>query len=285
MKHLIEFRKDRCELFVSNPKSFNGRLTMKFRLALVAVAGFGALIVFDQAMASDLLNFGTTYTITGQGFTGTGSTTADFTDTVLLSPSTQTFDAGTLQITEATTRFAGGEFVEFYISTVAGPLVANGSTSDVTFGVNLSGIQLTAPAIFHPADFYFGFATNGVANTGISVGTTGLFPLFGVEHDPNPGSIGAGQNVFYCGSVFCDNAPYAPSTTAGYDLAFSPFYKFPYAFNSDPNANGFFLGFELTATPLPGALPMFAAGLGVIGLFARRKKRKNAISQPPDPNI
>jgi hypothetical protein len=29
------------------------------------------------------------------------------------------------------------------------------------------------------------------------------------------------------------------------------------------------------ATPLPAALPLFAGGLGVMGLFARRKKRKN----------
>ena len=31
-----------------------------------------------------------------------------------------------------------------------------------------------------------------------------------------------------------------------------------------------------TATPLPAALPLFAGGLGVIGLFARRRKQKNA---------
>jgi hypothetical protein len=31
-----------------------------------------------------------------------------------------------------------------------------------------------------------------------------------------------------------------------------------------------------SATPLPAALPLFAGGLGVIGLLARRRKRKNA---------
>ena len=32
-----------------------------------------------------------------------------------------------------------------------------------------------------------------------------------------------------------------------------------------------------TATPLPAAFPLFAGGLGVIGLLARRRKRKNAV--------
>jgi hypothetical protein len=31
---------------------------------------------------------------------------------------------------------------------------------------------------------------------------------------------------------------------------------------------------DVVATPLPAALPLFAGGLGVIGLLARRKKRK-----------
>jgi hypothetical protein len=33
----------------------------------------------------------------------------------------------------------------------------------------------------------------------------------------------------------------------------------------------------VSATPLPAALPLFAGGLGMIGLFSRRRKRKNAI--------
>jgi hypothetical protein len=32
---------------------------------------------------------------------------------------------------------------------------------------------------------------------------------------------------------------------------------------------------DLTATPLPAALPLFAGGLGLMGLFAGRRKRKN----------
>jgi hypothetical protein len=33
---------------------------------------------------------------------------------------------------------------------------------------------------------------------------------------------------------------------------------------------------DLSATPLPATLPLFATGLGAMGLFGWRKKRKNA---------
>jgi len=47
-------------------------------------------------------------------------------------------------------------------------------------------------------------------------------------------------------------------------------------FRDDP---GFFLFDDVSvnqATPLPAALPLFAGGLGVLGLLARRRKRKSA---------
>ncbi len=36
------------------------------------------------------------------------------------------------------------------------------------------------------------------------------------------------------------------------------------------------ISFDLTPTPLPGALPLFAGGLGVVGLITQRRKRKVA---------
>jgi hypothetical protein len=36
------------------------------------------------------------------------------------------------------------------------------------------------------------------------------------------------------------------------------------------------LGYDPVATPVPAALPLFATGLGVMGLLGRRRKRKNA---------
>jgi len=45
-----------------------------------------------------------------------------------------------------------------------------------------------------------------------------------------------------------------------------------------PNANQYTFDFSpglVSTTPLPAALPLFAGGLGAIGLFAWRRKRKN----------
>jgi hypothetical protein len=41
------------------------------------------------------------------------------------------------------------------------------------------------------------------------------------------------------------------------------------------SGNGQEVDFDITATPLPAALPLFATGLGAMGLFGWRRKRKN----------
>lgn len=102
----------------------------------------------------------------------------------------------------------------------------------------------------------FGFATNGVANVGIT--TSSVFGLLGVEPDPNPNSIGAGKDVFYCPS--CGTG--SPSMTTGYNEAQWPFYKSVTDLNIDPNANGCFFGLKLTAmAPLPAPPPVCRAPL------------------------
>src|ERR1700722_14860760 len=96
---------------------------MKLHFTLFAAVGLAALISSAQAKAQ-LLDFGTTYTIEGQGFTGTGSP-PNFTENVQLSSSTVTFDNRKLQITETQTPWRilapirtplrRGVFVEFNI--------------------------------------------------------------------------------------------------------------------------------------------------------------------------
>jgi hypothetical protein len=40
------------------------------------------------------------------------------------------------------------------------------------------------------------------------------------------------------------------------------------------SSNGQEVDFDITVTPLPAALPLFAGGLGLLGMFARRRKQK-----------
>ena len=54
-------------------------------------------------------------------------------------------------------------------------------------------------------------------------------------------------------------------------LAYEPYYFF-----TATAGNVLLRDISMTATPVPAALPLFAGGLGVIGMFARRRKQKNA---------
>jgi hypothetical protein len=150
-----------------------------------------------------------------------------------------------LQITETTT----GEFAEFYIRTVRGSALVDPSTDTVAnyvvLSIKLSGIRLKAAAITDPADAgYWNFATNGIANAGIT--TSPAISLFGIEANPNTGSIGAGKNVFYCPSCTAS----APVSTTGYRQSQGPFITAINDLHIDPNANGYFFGLKLTMPPI-----------------------------------
>jgi hypothetical protein len=92
------------------------------------------------------------------------------------------------------------------------------------------------------------------------------------------------------------NYDYATSSTAGIQFSnserglnlFTSYNDDYFQWYWAPNGNSFtnlqqdtFVGFQfqvatLTATPVPAALPLFASGLGAMGLFGWRRKRKNA---------
>jgi hypothetical protein len=62
------------------------------------------------------------------------------------------------------------------------------------------------------------------------------------------------------------------SSTARFTLDTSGVYAFYY--DNNGQVAGGSITSSLAATPLPAALPLFAGGLGVMGLFGRRRKRK-----------
>jgi hypothetical protein len=88
-------------------------------------------------------------------------------------------------------------------------------------------------------------------------------------------------------SVFADLAPDPDFNFGIYTIGFDPtngtqdyYADFPPIASGTLNANpGVWSGPGITAigaTPLPAAFPLFAGGLGVMGLLARRRKRKNS---------
>jgi len=77
---------------------------------------------------------------------------------------------------------------------------------------------------------------------------------------------------------------------SGYDLvtfSFSPstvigsiIVEDPGTLGSSPANQSFEYDVVTSATPLPAALPLFAGGLGLMGLLGRRKKRKQQVALP-----
>jgi len=104
---------------------------------------------------------------------------------------------------------------------------------------------------------YFGF--NNIVYSGLSytfdTGGVGFYANGGPNYYP------ADPSTAY--NIYDNGAPNGIlSTTASYDVN-TPF-------------NGTYSITELSATPLPAALPLFASGLGGLGLLGWRRKRKNA---------
>ena len=209
----------------------------------------------------ELLKLGTTYSLQWN-FGNVYGSTLHYSTNLILTQATQTFTGTQIyHITESTTPLGGNrEFVEFYVTTASGaPLVQSGSLSK-GFAIRVAGIQLTQIATEN--DAYFDFVTNGSVNTGI-----GAWSGLGVHINPNPGSIGAGQEAFY----FQPPSPHT-SNLAGYRQYQYPFdYSVAYT-NIDPRADGYVFGFELTApTPAPGTGVFGLAALVLAGVVTRAR--------------
>jgi hypothetical protein len=119
-------------------------------------------------------------------------------------------------------------------------------TSSVGFDFSAFVDPTTGAFIFHDAGQ--GLAVIAFAGTDINSATTFLSILVG---NPNQNFNGVADQFNALNSGNAD----AGFPTAGFWTA-----SFP----------------TVAATPLPAALPLFASGLGVMGWFGRRRKRKNA---------
>lgn len=169
---------------------------------------------------------------------GANAATATF-DWEYVGPNAFIFGIGTLQATDD----GGGQYT---VTSISGK--ANGLTV-----VGLSGYDLPDQLVFYnppPGTPSIALDSGGVS---FSVAGGNSFQFYEDDTLYTPGP------PYGCGGVYCLLGPGAPGSPGPGD----PF-----------TTVDFSLTF-VSETPLPAALPLFAAGLGVIGLFGLRRKRKN----------
>jgi hypothetical protein len=136
--------------------------------------------------------------------------------------------------------------------------------TNVSFSHNTSITSFTPP--FPTQTIYNGSLTLSGGGNGIGGSYTGTFQLFA---DTSGGTIHLDLTDLIGSGVL---AGYAGSGTADGTVAFTPILP-PIGFDGtfDVTVNA-----TLSNTPLPSALPLFASGLGVMGLLGWRRKRKAA---------
>lgn len=113
-----------------------------------------------------------------------------------------------------------------------------------------------------PTDFGVGSSQGSSSDSGDVVGVNGLFGALLVPTGYTSGTLLSNTSVW-------DNATFA-------SLGVTPgTYTWTWTAAIDPPDQSFTLDVvSPTATPLPAALPLFAGGLSVLGLFGWRRKRK-----------
>jgi hypothetical protein len=183
------------------------------------------------------------------------------------------------------------------------PAKAASVTDDVTFSA--SGFTSFPTGVTPPTDPVTGSFTitfdptqTVTDSTGITLNTQNISldsslvfdyspSAYTISTPDGPASFAAGELVVGGSFDGAATVQYGPATN-DFTLQISSFTTSPvmtlllYAQTSDDNTF-FYNSVEsvsvtpvVSATPVPAALPLFAGGLGVIGLFGRRRKRNNA---------
>ena len=152
-------------------------------------------------------------------------------------------------------------------ATGIGGLVVDGTTYDVTFTYN------TYNSVYSSSPTFLGNSSGASdAATALSLALTSLgvtaFPGTIREDqavlvpDANVSGVNSGWEA-YCTDSACTTPTWATDTYGGNDD--SAIFDYVVFASFSPTSS----------TPLPAALPLFASGLGALGLFGWRRKRKN----------
>ena len=169
-----------------------------------------------------------------------------------------------------------------------GSVSVTGSSTSLTFTVTFNSTAQFDPPTPTVDAFWFDItgtvatattssASNNIANPGWSFSD----PMAG-SFNPNPGNFGNYNEIITCttseaGHV-CGQSLIFTITGTGLGVGFTPGKGATAGDNvymvADVSNNGStgLVGAQLSQTPLPAALPLFAGGLGLIGLLSRRRR-------------
>ena len=140
-------------------------------------------------------------------------------------------------------------------------------TSDTEKGrYGVQSFAFTQPSNFSSAAGPAGFSEQGGGLNASGCDGSGNFFCFAANTAPTGPALAANSSMSYVFDV---------TISSGNFSTYDPDFKI----NWDGTKNNYDLVSEalnptVSATPLPAALPMFAGGLGLVGLLSRRKQRK-----------
>src|SRR5262245_60912120 len=160
-----------------------------------------------------------------------------------------------------------------------GTFILNDAMTALTYNITVIGIDFTGTQTADPNDNLFAAHIHAPAAPGFNAVV--VFGFFGApfnDTSPNdrvltPFASGVGGTV---SGIW--NAGEGNGTTLTAQLANLLAGNAYVNFHTLPNFPGGEIRGQLSETPLPAALPLFATGLGVLGLIGWRRKRKNAAS-------
>jgi hypothetical protein len=221
----------------------------KLRLSVCGAFALISALALGQPAQASLLNLGSSFNLS---LTNAPNTTSE---TDMLTAGTTTVDGGVLSLNITSVPApGGGEWEVFTFTTTSGGPIG---LAVLNWEIALSNISLTQT--LHATQFFIDWGTNGTlfsptTNTGnLSVETnpiTGSGNVLGESFSLNLSSV----------SFNASENPFDALAADGFVVA---------------SLNEFQAAFLVsTPTPLPAALPLFATGIGGLGLLGWSRKRK-----------